>query len=49
MDRLIAEIRAGRLADGLIAAIESTGAVLAEHFPLRVGDRDELSDDVVLL
>ena len=49
MDKLVAEVRAGRLADGLIAAIESTGAVLARHFPPRVGDRNELPNDVVLL
>ena len=49
MERLLAEIRAGRLADGLIAAIESTGTVLARHFPPRPGDRNELPNDLVLL
>ncbi|MEJ0011298.1 MAG: TPM domain-containing protein [Bauldia sp.] len=49
MDELIAGVRAGRLADGLIAAVDATGAVLARHFPPRVGDRDELDNDVVIL
>lgn len=47
--RLTAEIAAGRLAEGLIGAVERAGAVLAEHFPVRPGDRDELANDVVLL
>jgi putative membrane protein len=49
VDRLVGEIRAGRLADGMIAAIESTGAVLARHFPPRKDDRDELPNGLVLL
>ncbi len=49
MDQLLAEVRAGRLADGLIAAVNATGAVLAAHFPPRTGDRDELANDVVIL
>jgi putative membrane protein len=49
MNRLVAEVAAGRLADGLIAAVEATGAVLARHFPPRRGDRDELPDELVIL
>ncbi|MCR4283237.1 MAG: DUF5130 family protein [Bauldia sp.] len=49
MDKLVAEIRAGRLADGLIAAIDTTGAVLAKHFPPRADDRNELPNDLVIL
>ena len=49
MDKLLTEVRAGRLADGLVAAIESTGAVLARHFPPRAGDQNELPNDLVLL
>lgn len=47
--RLTAEIAAGRLAEGLIGAVERAGGVLAEHFPSMPGDRNELVNDVVLL
>lgn len=50
-DKTVAQIafgaRAGRLADGLIAAIHSTGELLAQHFPRRADDRNELPDRVV--
>jgi putative membrane protein len=49
MERLVVEVRSGRLADGLIAAIERVGAVLAVHFPRRDGDRNELRNEVVVL
>ncbi|HVU41278.1 MAG TPA: TPM domain-containing protein [Xanthobacteraceae bacterium] len=49
MERLTSAIRAGRLADGLVAAIGEAGTVLAQHFPPRSGDRNELPDDLVLL
>ncbi len=49
MAALIAEIKEGRLADGLVAAVGRVGAVLAEHFPPRRRDANELSDDLVLL
>ena len=49
MAALVAEIRAGRLADGLLAAIDATGAVLAKHFPRGIGDRDELPNELVVL
>jgi putative membrane protein len=49
MANLLAEIRAGRLTEGLIAAVGETGAVLAEHFPPRPRDPNELSDDLVLI
>ena len=45
--RLIAEIKAGRLAEGLAEAVEACGRVLAEHFPRRAADRNELPDHVV--
>ena len=38
MAALLVEVRAGRPGDGIVAAIEQVGAVLAEHFP-RSGDR----------
>lgn len=49
MATLVAEIRAGRLADGLLAAVAATGAELARHFPKRAGDRDELPNELVVL
>jgi putative membrane protein len=49
MAKLTGEIRAGRLAEGLIAAVENTGRQLARHFPPRDNDRDELSNDLVIL
>ncbi|RUT98539.1 TPM domain-containing protein [Mesorhizobium sp. USDA-HM6] len=36
-----------RLADGFVRAIESVGAVLAEHFPVTAGDINELDDHLV--
>lgn len=47
--RLIDETRAGRLAEGLVHAIERAGAVLAAHFPPRPGDANELPNDLILL
>ncbi|RWM83011.1 MAG: TPM domain-containing protein [Mesorhizobium sp.] len=44
---LIAHARDDRLADGFIKAIEATGAVLAEHFPVSSGDSNELDDHLV--
>jgi putative membrane protein len=44
---LIAGIKAGRPADGFVAAIERCGAVLAEHFPPGALNRDELPNRLV--
>jgi putative membrane protein len=46
---LLAEIRAGRLVEGLTATITEAGAILARHFPPRTDDRDELSNELILL
>ncbi len=46
---LVGEIREGRLAEGLLAAVAGVGAVLARHFPSEPGDRNELPNEVVLL
>jgi putative membrane protein len=47
VDRLTAEIADGRLAEGLILAIEASGAALAEHFPRNPDDVNELPDKLV--
>ncbi len=46
---LTGEIRSGRLAEGLAAAVASVGVVLARHFPASPGDRNELPNEIVLL
>jgi putative membrane protein len=49
MSALLAEIRKGQLADGLVAAVGRVGVVLADHFAPRRRDENELSDDLVIL
>ncbi len=49
MAAMLAEIKAGRLADGMIAAVEQVGAVLAEHFPRAEDDQNELPDRLIEL
>ena len=44
---MLAHIREGHLADGMVAAIEKVGLVLAEHFPLGEGDTNELPDRLI--
>lgn len=47
MVALLAEVKAGRLADGMIAAVERVGAVLAEHFPAGSENPNELPDRLI--
>ena len=47
MAAMLAEIREGRLADGMIAATGQVGAVLAEHFPRAEDDVNELPDRLI--
>lgn len=47
MAPMLAQIRAGRLGDGMVAAIEQVGAVLAQHFPRAEDDRNELPDRLI--
>ena len=44
---LIEDAERGRLADGFIGAIGAVGALLAEHFPVRQDDVNELDDHLV--
>lgn len=47
MAAMLTELKAGRMADGLIAAVTRVGAVLAEHFPRTADDINELPDRLV--
>lgn len=49
MADLIAHVKQGRIADGMVAAIEDIGAVLAEHFPRSAEDRNEIPDKLIEL
>lgn len=49
MAALIEAVRDDRPADGMVAAIEAIGAVLAEHFPRSPDDTNELPDRLILL
>jgi putative membrane protein len=44
---LVRQAATDRLADGFVQAIETVGAVLAEHFPVSPGDVNELDDHLV--
>ncbi len=52
-DALIAaltmNIGRGAHVEGFVAAIETCGAILAEHFPPETGDRDELPNHLIVL
>ena len=49
MTALIADVRAGRPAEGIVAAIERVGTVLTQHFPRSAGDINELPDKLIEL
>lgn len=49
MAAMLEHIRDGRCADGMIAAVEKVGAVLAEHFPRTEDDQNELPDRLIEL
>jgi putative membrane protein len=49
MTALITEVRQDRPADGIVAAIERVGAVLAEHFPRSADDLNEIPDALIEL
>jgi putative membrane protein len=46
---LTTELKAGRAADGFVAAVRIAGVVLAEHFPPRSDNPNELPDQLVIL
>jgi putative membrane protein len=49
MAALIKDVRDGRIADGMIAAVGQVGAILASHLPRGDGDVDELPDRLIEL
>lgn len=49
MTALIAEVRQGRPGDGIVAAVELVGTVLAEHFPRSDTDTNEIPDALIEL
>lgn len=49
MAQLIAQVRDGRVADGLVAAVHAVGTVLAAHFPRHENDVNELPDRLIEL
>ncbi|HEX4694222.1 TPM domain-containing protein [Sphingomonas sp.] len=49
MVALIDQVRAGRPADGMAAAVGAIGAIIAEHFPKTAADVNELPDRLIEL
>ena len=49
MAAMLAHIRDGRIAEGMAAAVEKVGAVLAAHFPRAENDVNELPDRLIEL
>jgi putative membrane protein len=49
MAAMIVEVKQGRIADGMVAAIERVGAVLAEHFPKSQDNPNEIPDKLIEL
>ena len=47
-DLMIARLRDGRALDAVLAGVAEVGRVLAEHFPRRPDDQNELSNEVSL-
>jgi putative membrane protein len=47
MVAMLPQLKAGRIADGMCAAVERVGAVLAEHFPRSADDANELPDRLI--
>lgn len=49
MAALLVEVKAGRIADGIVAAVTQVGVVLAEHFPKSAGNPNEIPDKLIEL
>ena len=49
MEALLIDVKEGRVADGMVAAIREVGDVLAEHFPRSSADTNEIPDKLIEL
>lgn len=49
MEALLVEVRSGRPAEGICAAIQAVGHVLHQHFPRTAGDINEIPDKLIEL
>jgi putative membrane protein len=49
MAALLVEVKDGKVGDGIVAAVERVGTVLAEHFPRSEGDINEIPDKLIEL
>jgi putative membrane protein len=49
IDALVDHMRAGRIADGFVEAIDRCGSVLATHFPRMANGQNELPDRIYLI
>jgi putative membrane protein len=49
MAALLVEVKEGRVGDGMVAAIERVGVVLAQHFPRSATDTNEIPDKLIEL
>ena len=49
MAALVTEVKAGRPADGIVAAVERVGEVLRVHFPKSEGNPNEIPDKLIEL
>ena len=49
MTALLTHVKAGRPGDGIVAAVELIGGVLAEHFPKSSTDTNEIPDKLIEL
>lgn len=43
----VSHVRSGAVTEGFVAAISACGAAMAEHYPVKSGDTDELSDGLI--
>jgi putative membrane protein len=47
MTDMLIQVKNGKVADGMIAAVTDVGAILAENFPRADGDQNELPDRLI--